>query len=84
MDCQVHFSLFIVHFCYQIFFYDENDRFLEATEILSDKYVEQKLLPTYARIVIYPSTLDEEGNRPKTVTPTSSGYIKYSFNDFER
>lgn len=48
---------------YQIFFYDENDRFLEATDRLTDKYVEQKLLPTYARVVIYPSTLDEEGNQ---------------------
>ena len=47
---------------YQIFFYDENDRFLEATEVLSESYTEQKLLPTYARIVIYPSTLDDEGN----------------------
>ena len=25
----------------------------------------------------------KESNRPETVTPTSSGYIKYSFNDFE-
>ena len=47
---------------YQIFFYDENDRFLEATEILTEGYTEQKLLPTYARVVIYPSTLDDEGN----------------------
>ena len=48
---------------YQIFFYDENDRFLESTDVLSENYVEERLLPTYARVVIYPSTLDEEGNR---------------------
>lgn len=47
---------------YQIFFYDENDRFLSATDVLSENYVEPKLLPTYARVVIYPSTLDDEGN----------------------
>lgn len=46
---------------YQIFWYDENDRFLEASDVLTEGYSEQKLLPTYARIVIYPSTLDEDG-----------------------
>lgn len=49
---------------YQIFFYDENDRFLgtAAEDNLTEAYSEQKLLPTYARIVIYPSQLDDEGN----------------------
>ena len=47
---------------YQIFFYDEAGRFLEATDVLTEGYAEQKLLPTYARVVIYPSTLDEDGH----------------------
>lgn len=47
---------------YQIFFYDENDRFLSATDVLTESYTEEKLLPTYARVVIYPSNLDDDGD----------------------
>ena len=49
---------------YQIFWYDENDRFLGTAddENLTDAYTEQRTLPTSARIVIYPSQLDDEGN----------------------
>ena len=47
---------------YEIFFYDENDRFINSTGELSDVYSERTLRPVYARIVIYPSQLDEDGN----------------------
>lgn len=47
---------------YQIFFYDEDDRFLEATEVLTGAYSEERLLPSYARVMIFADTTDENGD----------------------
>lgn len=50
---------------YQIFFYNEDDVFVRATEVRSDTF-DASAIPAggrYARIVIYPSTLDENGKQ---------------------
>ncbi len=48
---------------YQIFFYNEDGIYIESTEILSGKFVASELpaCAHSARVVIYPSTLDENG-----------------------
>lgn len=50
---------------YQLFFYNEDDVFVSATELRSDTF-EASAIPAagrYVRIVIYPSTVDENGKQ---------------------
>lgn len=50
---------------YQLFFYNEDDVFVGATELRSDTF-EASAIPAagrYVRIVIYPSTVDENGKQ---------------------
>lgn len=47
---------------YQIFFFDEDDRFLEATEVMTGAYTEERLLPSYARIMIIADDTDADGD----------------------
>lgn len=52
---------------YQVFFYNEDDQFLEATDKRSDSFTSAEIpaCAQYARVVIYPSTLDEDGKQIK-------------------
>lgn len=52
---------------YRVFFYNEDDQFLEATDKRSDSFTSAEIpaCAQYARVVIYPSTLDEDGKQIK-------------------
>lgn len=45
---------------YQVFFYDDLDNFIDKTEVLTDSYASVNK-DGYARIVIIPTTTDEDG-----------------------
>ncbi len=50
---------------YQVFFYNEDGLYVESTEIRSGKFVASEIpvCANSARVVIYPSTLDEDGKQ---------------------
>lgn len=52
---------------YQVFFYNEDDHFLSSTAKRSDSFTSSEIpaCAQYARIVIYPSTLGEDGKEIK-------------------
>lgn len=52
---------------YQVFFYNEDDQFLDKTAKRSDSFTSAEIpaCAQYARVVIYPSTLDEDGKQIK-------------------